>query len=113
MFRGEIWLTNLEPTTGAEMQKTRPVVIVNDDNAGNLPLRIVVPITDWKDRYEKIAWMVKIAPDETNRLTKVSAIDTFQIRCVSERRFIKQIGRVSDEILDELAATLAEILRIK
>jgi len=50
MFRGEIWLTNLEPTIGAEMRKIRPVVIVNDDEAGTLPLRIVVPITDWKDR---------------------------------------------------------------
>ena len=53
MFRGEIWLTNLEPTIGAEMRKIRPVVIVNDDEAGTLPLRIVVPITDWKDRLRR------------------------------------------------------------
>lgn len=113
MFRGEIWLTNLEPTIGAEMQKTRPVVIVNNDDAGNLPLRIVVPITDWKDRYEKISWMIKIAPDGISNLTKISAIDTFQIRCVSEQRFIKQIGRVPDVMLNELTTTLAEVLQIK
>lgn len=113
MFRGEIWLTNLEPTIGAEMRKIRPVVIVNDDDAGTLPLKIVVPITDWKDRYEEILWMVKIEPDETNKLNKTSAIDTFQIRCVSEQRFVKHIGRVSGKILDELTTTLAKILQIK
>lgn len=113
MFRGEIWLTNLEPTIGAEMRKTRPVVIINDDDAGTLPLKIVLPITDWKDRYEEILWMVKIEPDEVNKLNKTSVIDTFQIRCVSEQRFIKQIGRVSSNILDELTATLAKVLQIK
>lgn len=112
MFRGEIWLTNLEPTIGAEMRKTRPVVIVNNDEAGILPLRIVAPITDWKDRYEEILWMVKIVRDEENNLNKTSAIDTFQIRCVSEERFIKRIGRVSNKILEEMTTTLAKVLQI-
>jgi mRNA-degrading endonuclease toxin of MazEF toxin-antitoxin module len=31
MKRGEIWLINLDPTIGAEIRKTRPAVIVNDD----------------------------------------------------------------------------------
>jgi len=51
MQRGEIWLINLSPTLGAEMQKTRPAVLVNDDEIGILPLKVIVPITDWKDRY--------------------------------------------------------------
>ena len=50
MQRSEIWLINLSPTLGAEMQKTRPAVIVNDDGVGILPLKIIVPITDWKDQ---------------------------------------------------------------
>ncbi len=50
MRRGEIWTINLSPTLGAEMQKTRPAVIVNDDEVGILPLKVIVPITDWKDR---------------------------------------------------------------
>ena len=113
MFRGEIWLTNLEPTIGAEIRKKRPAVIINDDAAGILPLKIVVPITDWKERYEKIAWMVKIEPDAANNLDKVSAIDAFQIRCVSEQRFVKRIGQISNKTSNELTATLAKVLRIK
>ena len=46
MKRSEIWLINLDPTIGAEIQKTRPAIIVNDDSMGVLPLRVIVPITD-------------------------------------------------------------------
>jgi mRNA interferase MazF len=49
MKQGEIWLINLDPTLGAEIKKIRPAVIVNDDALGKLPLKIIVPITDWKE----------------------------------------------------------------
>ena len=39
MRRGEVWLINLDPTIGAEIRKTRPAVIVNDDAVGILPLK--------------------------------------------------------------------------
>lgn len=97
-FRGEIWLTNLEPSIGAEIRKTRPAVIINDDNVGILPLKIIAPITDWKPNFDKILWMIKIEPDDKNGLSKTSVIDAFQIRCLSEQRFIKRLGQISDEI---------------
>lgn len=37
MRRGEVWLINLNPTIGAEIKKTRPAVIVNDNAIGILP----------------------------------------------------------------------------
>ena len=51
MRRGEIWLINLDPTIGAEIRKMHPAVIVNDDAVGILPLKVIAPVTDWKDRY--------------------------------------------------------------
>ena len=48
MLRGEIWLLNLDPTVGAEIQKTRPGIIVSDNSIGILPLKVIVPVTDWK-----------------------------------------------------------------
>jgi mRNA interferase MazF len=70
MIRGEIWLLNLEPTIGDEMRKTRPVVIVNDDTVGTLSLKVIVPITDWKDAFDEVVWMTKLEPDSMNRLSK-------------------------------------------
>ena len=112
MQRGEIWLINLDPTVGAEIKKTRPAVIVNDDAIGRLPLRVIVPITDWKERYALALWMVKIEPDKENGLEKTSAIDAFQVRSVAQERFVKQIGKVSDDMLDKITRALAIVLSI-
>ena len=57
--QSEIWLIDLDPTKVAEIQKKRPAIVVNDDRLGKLPLKIIVPITDWKDRYDIAPWMVK------------------------------------------------------
>jgi len=51
MKQREIWVVNLDPTIGAEIKKRRPCVIVNDDTVGVLPLKIIAPITDYKDKW--------------------------------------------------------------
>src|SRR6185369_11825826 len=99
MRRGEVWLINLDPTVGAEIKKTRPAVIVSDDDIGLLPLKVIVPITDWKDRYSIAAWMVRLAPDSGNGLSKISAADAFQVRSLAKERFVRQLGKVSDVTL--------------
>ena len=45
MYRGEVWLVNLDPTIGTEISKKRPCIIVNDNGIGILPLKVIVPIT--------------------------------------------------------------------
>ena len=79
MRRGEIWLLHLDPALGAEIKKTRPVVIVSDDAIGLLPLKVIVPVTEWKDRYTVAPWMVQIMPEAGNGLAKPSAVDTLDI----------------------------------
>jgi len=96
MKRGEIWQINLDPSIGAEIHKTRPAVILSVDAIGSLPLRVVVPITGWKDKFAQATWLVRIEPDENNNLDKPSAADTFQVRSVSETRFVDLRGTVSD-----------------
>ena len=103
MNQGDIWLINLDPTIGAEMNKTRPAVIVNDDQLGKLPLKIIAPITDWKNHYSIAPWMIEINPTNQNGLSKKSSIDCFQVRSVSKTRLIKQIGHI----------TFAEILQVQ
>ena len=73
MRRGEVWLISLDPTIGSELQKTRPAVIVSDDAIGVLPLKVIAPITAWKDRYAVAPWMVRLEPDADNGLNKSSA----------------------------------------
>ena len=112
MKQGEIWLVSLDPTVGAEIKKTRPAIIVNDIALGRLPLKIIVPVTDWKDRYSIAPWMVKIIPDKQNKLTKDSSADCFQIRSVAEERCIKKLGQVENDIMDKIRKALATVLNI-
>lgn len=112
MKQGEIWLINLNPSIGAEIKKTRPAIIVNDNEMGKLPLKIIVPVTDWKDKYQIAPWMVKIEPNNKNKLRKISSADCFQVRSLSEERFVKKIGKIDEEILDEIKEGLAKVLSI-
>lgn len=105
-----MWWLDLNPTVGAEMQKVRPVVVVSSDAVGRLPLRLVAPVTGWQERFALNLWHVRIDPDPTNSLTKVSAVDALQVRCVAIERFRQRLGRVSASLLDEIAAAIAAVV---
>ncbi len=112
MKQSEIWLVNLDPTIGAEIQKKRPAIIINDNRLGKLPLKVIVPITDWKENYSIAPWMVKLEPNSTNGLYKTSAIDCFQVRSLSQERLSKKLGIVDNQILDEIKKALKKVFDI-
>ncbi len=112
MNRGEIWSVNLDPTVGSEIRKTRPAIIVNDDGVGLLPLRVIVPLTDWKPHYGAASWMAKVEPDAKNNLSKPSAADCFQVRSVSQIRLVKKIGMVAPAQMVEIEIALRAVLKI-
>ncbi len=112
MKRSEIWLVNLDPSLGAEIRKTRPAIIVNDDTLGILPLKVIVPITDWKDHYKIADWMVKLEPNSDNNLSKPSAADCFQVRSIAQVRMIKKLGIVNTTEMKEIGIALAKVLQL-
>lgn len=112
MKRNEVWLVDLNPTIGAEIKKTRPVVIVNDDNIGILPLKVIVPITDRKDWHSPMSWLVRLEPTPVNGLSKLSSADAFQIRSISQQRFIRQLGELSGIEMEEIVKALKTVLDI-
>lgn len=112
MKRGEIWQVNLDPTIGAEIQKSRPAVIFNDDSIGILPLKVIVPVTDWKPQYGAASWMVKLEPDAANNLSKPSSVDCFQVRSISKVRFLYKLGSVSSSKMIEIETALKSVLKI-
>ncbi len=113
MQRGEVWLINLDPAVGAEIKKTRPAVIVNDDAVGILPLKVIVPITEWKDRYAVAPWMVRLEPSAENGLEKPSAADAFQVRSVAQERFVRRIGKLSSTTMKAITKALAVVFSIE
>lgn len=111
MNRGEIWLVNLDPTIGSEIRKTRPAVIVSSDLIGILPLKVIVPLTEWKDRYAAAPWMVRIDCNDQNGLIKTSAADGLQIRSVSSQRLVKKLGSIPNIQVAEIVQAVLNVLQ--
>src|SRR5712691_3213445 len=105
--RGEIWLVRFDPTIGSEIRKTRPALVISSDAVGRLPIKLVTPITDWKDHYAAHIWHVRIDPGPTNGLMKTSAADALQLRGVDHLRFVRKLGDVSSVILRQIVAVTA------
>jgi mRNA interferase MazF len=110
MKQADIWEIDLNPATGAEIQKVRPAVIINDDAIGVLPLRVIVPITGWKNQFQDASWMVNLIPEPNNNLKKISVADCFQIRSVSTRRFVRRVGTVSSVNLEQIKAAVKTVI---
>ncbi len=108
--RGEVWDLNFDPTIGAEIQKIRPAVVISSDRVGHLPIKLVAPITGWQNRFLRNVWHVRIEPSGINGLTKISAVDTLQIRGVDVKRFISRRGRLNTTLMQEITAVIAAII---
>jgi mRNA interferase MazF len=68
-------------------------VVVSSDAVGRLPIKLVAPVTDWKEHFAPNIWHVRIDP--ANGLTKLSAVDALQLRGMDQRRFVRKLGKVS------------------
>jgi mRNA interferase MazF len=108
--RGEVWLINFDPTVGAEIRKRRPAVVVSSDAVGVLPVKLIAPITDWKPHYAANIWHVKVDPDASNGLMKVSAVDALQLRGMDTQRFVRRLGRISASLMQEITAAIAIVV---
>jgi mRNA interferase MazF len=84
---------------------------VSSDLIGILPLKVVVPLTEWKDRYANALWMVRIEADEENRLSKTSMADGLQVRSVSHQRLVKKVGILQNIQVEQIVQAIINVLQ--
>ena len=77
------------------------------DPIGSIGLRIVVPLTGYKELHNKYRWYVPLTRNSRNGLSKDSTADAFQIKCVSVERFIHRMGAVSADKIEQVAEAVA------
>lgn len=51
--RGEVWDVDLEPAEPGELDKTRPVLVINAMLFDRLDTRVVVPLTAWRGGFDE------------------------------------------------------------
>ena len=98
-----IYLVCLDPAIGSEMKKTRPVVVVSQDNMNkNLDTVVVCPLTS--SIHE--AWRSRIQFKSKGKLSEI-AVD--QIRTVSKKRIVKKLDAVTDDVAKQLRMVITEM----
>jgi mRNA interferase MazF len=100
--RDEVWLVVLDPTQGAQIQKTRPCLVISPDEM-NRHLRTVViaPMTTVTRPYP-----TRVAVRFQGKRGQV-ALD--QLRAVDRQRLVRMLGEVSARTAQEVSATLEEM----
>jgi len=104
--KGEIWLVQLEPTRGQEIQKTRPAVVISSDIFSAIPMRIIVPVATWQPKFQNRPFMIPIQQTDENGLDSNSAGNVLQVRSVTTQRFVRCLGKVSAAVMQELLTAL-------
>jgi mRNA interferase MazF len=104
--RGEIWLVNLDPTIGREIRKVRPAIVVSIDALSPTGLRIIVPITGYKDRHRKYPWCVPMEANGRSGLDKPSTADANQIKSASVERFVRKLGAGTSQTLSDVTSAV-------
>ena len=98
----EVWLVVLDPTQGAEIQKTRPCLVISP-NEMNQYLRTVMiaPMTTVTRPYP-----TRVAVRFQGKRGQV-ALD--QLRAVDRQRLVRMLGEVSAKTAQDVSATLVEM----
>ena len=100
--RFEVYLVNLDPTLGSEIQKTRPCLIISPDEMNDhIATVIVAPMTTTGRMY----------PTRVNCQFegKEGQVVLDQIRTVDKFRLVKKLGTISASTQKEVLAVLMEM----
>ena len=100
--RFEVYLVNLDPTIGSEIQKTRPCVIVSPDEMNRfIKTVIIAPMTTGGTNYPtRIVCQFQ---------GKSGQIVLDQLRTVDKARLVKRLGKIDEATRNAVLATLGEM----
>ncbi len=100
--RFDVYLINLDPTVGSEIQKTRPCLIISPDEMNrHIRTVIIAPMTTaGKDYPTRISCTFK---------KKKGQIVLDQIRTINKTRLVKKLGSINPETQLEVISVLQRL----
>jgi mRNA interferase MazF len=103
--RFDVCLFNLDPTTGHEIQKTRPCLIISPDEMNkNIRTVIIAPMTTAKRNYP-----TRI---KTTFQQKTGEIVLDQLRTVDKKRLVKVLGKIDTQTSVQVLETLQKMFAL-
>ena len=99
--RFDVWLVDLNPTKGREINKTRPCIVISPNEMSALSTVLMAPMTTKGFDFPcRIKCRFK---------GKSGLILLDQIRAVDKSRLVKQLGTISAKTQIELCSCLQEM----
>jgi mRNA interferase MazF len=99
----EVYLVELDPTKGHEIQKTRPCLVISPDEMNhNIGTVIIAPMTTKSHNYP-----TRI---ELKFLEKKGWIVLDQIRTIDKQRLLKKIGKIEVKEITKVKEIIKEML---
>ena len=104
--RGDVFYADLRPVVGSEQGGVRPVLIIqNDIGNKHSPTVICAAITS-KMNKAKLPTHIEL-PGQSSGLPRDSIILLEQIRTLDKKRLREKMGRVEDDIMQQVDAAIA------
>lgn len=99
--RGEVWLSNLNPTQGSEQAGIHPVIIFQNDLVSQFSTTsIAIPLTTNQRRANlPLCLMIERG---NGGLTEDSVALCFQMRTLDKTRLISKLGQLKPELIEQL-----------
>jgi len=100
--RFEVYLVNLDPTLGSEIQKTRPCLVISPDEMNDhIATVIVAPMTTkGRDYPSRVSCQFQ---------EKAGQVVLDQIRTVDKLRLVKKLGKIDVSTQRDVLAVLVEM----
>ena len=103
--RGDIHLVNFDPTLGAEIQKTRPALTLQNDIANrHSPITIVAAISS---KFEEPLYPTEVlisAPEDGLSVDSVALLN--QIRSIDKSRLVRRLGAIRPSTIEHVERSL-------
>lgn len=101
--RGEIYLVNFDPATGAEIKKTRPALILQNDIANRYSsVTIVAAITSFSNKDDKTYPTEVFIDGSEGGLDNDSIVLLNQIRTIDKQRLMKKLGVLKEKTIIQI-----------
>lgn len=99
----EVFLIDLDPTRGHEIQKTRPCLVISPNEMNkNIGTVIIAPMTTKSHSYPSRI--------EVNFDGKQGWVVLDQIRTVDKVRLVKKLGKIKAEEVSKVKTSIREML---
>ena len=103
--RGDVYLVNFDPTIGAEVKKTRPAVVIQND-IGNRwsPITIVAAMTS---RFEEPLYPTEVLVKASEGGLAIDSVVLLnQLRSVDKARLVRRLGALKSQTVREIDRAL-------